>query len=372
MGKKNKHRVTPKDRTNKNRGFDLGDQQGVILLPDVSFASALHKAEVVGCAYALGGLTGYPGAVPWLSLVCRNAEPMRAAFKSFEKWGCEADGEVVDLQILLKKDGKYFLVISPEADRAIFRLGPHQLTRPLFLSQFWIKEYDTTNSFLHQLKSHCDSGLGPVVLSAATLPAKGAPLIPENIGRIEGLPSIIKFNIKIRTEEEDPNHWLVDPRAKRTRPPGGAGPASPKPSPREYAAARRRTIDTAFPVTRERIRRALLVDSIQAIPGFKTVGRSQIEQAAINLMLSVELCDGTPHYATLDEKYRDTIWKHIEDRVEYADGKSIPSLPSLDATCTQIRADITELVTRDGADLHQFKKFSSLQAFYDRRGYGAV
>src|SRR5438045_6512132 len=133
-GKKRKRKRHP-SVTIGPHGFDLGDQQTTVVIHDIGFNQALRDAKVMACAYGVDRVENYPSPIPMVSLVAEHVRPLRLAFDEFARWGCEQDGDVVDVQILLKNDGTYVMAVGPDVDRAMYRVARnHQLLRPLIFN----------------------------------------------------------------------------------------------------------------------------------------------------------------------------------------------------------------------------------------------
>lgn len=365
--RKVRSRRAPISRGTLRHGFELGDHQGAVIVPNIDFNKALSHANIFACAYGYGHVDGFPSAVPFLTLVGKNPGEIRRAFDQFAAWGCEEDGDVVDIQILLRSDGTYVVAVSPEFERAMHRMVPHhQLIRPIILSLFWIKTFDSTNPFLPRLGSYIRSPLTPVVVGAGTV-ADAQPLSPSSIIPLAGDPRFVKFELKINSEAESSDHWLVNVgkgNNKRRRP----KPDSETLSAQEIARLRQKTIDIAFPVSRERIRRARLSEAVRIFPGFEEVDPRQVQQAAINLVVSAEVCQGEAHFAGLGPDFKDVIWKHIFRRVETTHGPDKIAALSPGVVAAQLELDVAAALRRRGLKTKGIE-FSKLQRLFRREGY---
>lgn len=144
--------MPPKKKIQKNkkrqiaRGFDLGKKQKIMWVNSLDFNQYLREAGIVGCAYGATALDGYPNSIPALTLLCQNETAVKKAFQCFAEWGCEEDGDVVDIQLILHKDGTYKLWIAPEFNRWLNRRMPsHRLYEPITFNMAYVKPVDTTN-----------------------------------------------------------------------------------------------------------------------------------------------------------------------------------------------------------------------------------
>lgn len=367
MARQKRSKKKSKDRTSTQqveRGFDFGDRKHIIALADISFQQALSDAQIVACGYGYHQPTGFPGPIPALTLLATHEEPLRQAFEEFRRWGCEHDGDVVDMNILLKKDGTYELRVSPETDRAMFRLVRQaDLYHPLMVHAWWVKPFDSTHPMLRDLKRYTDGALHPISVWAGMAPES---LNPADIKHIDGLPEFIKFDLQIIDEESvvgDPRFAFRNKGRKRPR-----GLPSPKPTPEDLCLGRRKMFDLAFPVSRERVRRSGLVEEVRTLPIFETVSETQVVQAAINLILSNELVGGDRHYTKAGQDLQTEIWKHIDKRLEMATGENLGTEIDASAVAHQLELDVGYALA-----LHKIstrsKPFSDLQERFRRDGY---
>jgi hypothetical protein len=345
------------------RGFDLGNRKHIIALADTQFQQALSDAQIVACGYGGHHAPGFPGPIPALTLVGNHIEPLKRAFDEFKRWGCEEDGDVVDIKILLKTDGTYEMLIAPEADRTMFRLVRQaDLYHPLMVHAWWIKPFDSTHQMLRDLKQYTDSALHPVSVWAGMAPKNRDP---ADIQPIEGLPRLIKFDLQIIDEESvigDPRFFLRNKGRKRPR-----GLPSPKLTPEDLCLGRKKILDVAFPVSRERIRRSGLHQRVRRLPMFETVSETQVVQAGINLVLSKELVRGDRHYARVGADLPTEIWRHVEQRLEMADSEGLAS-DDASVVAHQIELDVRYALTLHEVSIKS-KTFSQLEEYFRRKGY---
>ena len=145
-------------------------------------------------------------------------------------------------------------------------------------------------------------------------------------------------------------------------------PPLPQLTPDELCQRRIKAIDTAFPVSRERVRRSSLLQDVHNFAGFEKVTEIQVVQGAINLMISGELVQGDKHYQQMKGDVVESIWRAIASRVELADGACKPAdqHPSLVARQIEldVRATFKQMKVR-GLPEH----FPLLQEIFLREGY---
>lgn len=335
---------------------------------DQSFNQCMWAANVLGCAYGYDSIPGFPGAVPAITLICTNGEKLKEAFECMKLWGSEADGDVVAITMLLKQDGTYLLAIGPDFERFSHRMsGGGDIYEGIFAGLTWLKTMDSTNPMLLEIKDHTSSLFAPIVISGATVPENTTVPRPHMIRHIDSIDRIIKFRTQIisEAEAEAEKHWILNfsrQGAKRSK--GGSAPSS---TPKQIAAHRSRLISTAFPVSRERIRRAGIAERVRSHPELENVTDDQILQAAINVAMSFELIDGNPHFEGIDD-IQSTVWAHIQDRIERADGGDVYNSMNIEIICEQIKRDVLGLIISNGSPIES--NFAKSQKLFLRLGYG--
>jgi hypothetical protein len=262
----------------------------------------------------------------------------------------------------LKNDGTYEMRVAPEADRAMFRIVRQaELYQPLMVHAWWVKPFDSTHPMLRELKRYTETALHPVSIWAGMAPKNRNP---AEIKPIDGLPEFIKFDLQIVDEDSavgDPRFFFRNKGRKRPR-----GLPGPKLTPEDLCLGRKKILDVAFAVSRERVRRSGLVERVRSLSTFRTVSETQVVQAAINLILSKELC-GDLHYTKTRADLPSEICKHLEQRLEMATGESmIDHDPSVVAY--QLELDVHYAL-----GLHDIstkgKPFSDLQKYFRDNAY---
>lgn len=303
---------------------------------DIEFNQALRDARVFGCAYGLERPEGMPQPVPAITLIGERSEGFVKAFEHFERWGCLEDGDAVDVQMLLKADGTYELWIGPEIQRTLYRTIPSaDLYRVMAFNVSYVKRFDSTHEMVRDLKRHCESGLRPVAIMAAI----GDPgdLSGRHLRLLKEWKGFVKFQLRIVDQQDAPSDPRFAPRdTSLARGPAGDDELSPA----EICRRRNRTIDIAFPVSRERVRRSDLIGHVRALPGYSEVSEAQVTQAAINLMLSDRLVPGDRHYSRLSGNISQKIWRAVADISEVADGLQQPADQPADSVAQQIALDV--------------------------------
>ena len=366
--KKQRNRNKKKAAPTKGKGLELGHIPSVVIAPDsaIEFNQSMRESDVIGCAYGFDKIDGFPIPIACLTLLAENPDHLRNAFKHFEHWGSQHDGEAVDLEMLLCRNGSYFFGIGPNPRRMITRIVKDDaLASPIFPSVTYIKTIDSTNPILLEWKEHLSTGLFPVRVMAATTAMRNGVPDMEKIAPIEGAHPFVTFNLKITTEDEAPDHFFFWVANKET----GKKPKTDKAQskPKEVADSRRRLIDRVFPISRGRIRRSGLTQRIRSSYSKLEISASQIEQAAINCLLSKEYGNGRLHFSELSNIH-DEWWQLVGNRVEIAGpSDAIVSLTD-EAICHQLELDVAHTLRKHGAAVSA--KFATNQKLFMRLGYG--
>ena len=364
-GKRNRKKFTPKIPTDKiDRGFDFGLLFRTMAVPDFEFNQSLHDAGIFGCAYGFHPVDGLSTPIPSITLIGTSVAAFERAYQTFMRWGCEEDGDALDVEMLLKSDGSYNIWISPEINHFLYRTIPQaELFETMAMNLSWVKPLDTTHEMVRQLKLYCESPLHPVVISAAI----GNPNNPSihQITPVPGWKGILKFGLRIIEQSEAPEDFRFAPINERSSPKH----EKVKPlTPEELCCRRIKTLDIAFPVSRERVRRSLLVNEIRSLSGFENVVETQVVQAAINLILSGELVPGDKHYCQVTGDVEKTIWKTIASRVELADGVCSQADQDPSLVAHQIELDV-RMTLKHMKTQGLPQDFPLLQEVFLREGY---
>lgn len=363
--KRNHKKFNPKVPSDKlDRGFDFGFLIRTMAVPDFEFNQSLRDAGIIGCAYGFHPVDGLSQPVPCITLIGTNIAAFERAYQAFQRWGCEEDGDALDVDLLLKSDGSYNIWIGPEIDHLLYRTIPQaNLFETLAMNISWVKTLDSTHEMVRQLKRYCESKIHPVVISAAI----GNPSNPSSlqITPVPGWRNILKFGLRIIEQSEAPEDFRFASISERS---SSKYEKIKTLMPEDLCQRRIKTLDIAFPVSRERVRNSSLLHDIRCFTGFERVTETQVVQGAINLMLSGELVPGDKHYRQVTGDVEKTIWDSIASRVELADGASKPADQSPSLVARQIELDVRTTLRRmnkRGLSEH----FSKLQEVFLREGY---
>jgi len=363
--RRSRKKYTPKaPSSNRYRGFDFGHLMRTMSVPDFEFNQSLRDAGIFGCAYGFHPVDGLSHPIPSITLIGTNIAAFERAYQAFQRWGCEEDGDVVDVELLLKSDGSYNIWISPEINHLLFRTIPQSnLFETLAMNVSWVKTLDSTHEMVRQLKRYCESKIHPVVIAAA-IGNQCNPSI-QQLKPVPGWKNILKFGLRIIEQSEAPEDFHFAPISERFSP---KHEKIKSPTPEDMCQRRIKTLDIAFPVSRERVRRSSLLLDIRCLPGFEKVTETQVIQAAINLMLSGSLVPGDKHYSKVTGDVEKTIWHLIASRVELADGVLKPADQNPSMVARQIELDVRTTLKRmkaRGLPEH----FPQLQEVFLREGY---
>ena len=328
-------------------GVDFGclPPNAALTLPD--FSTHLSTASIVGVVYSHDWSDALGTSVPSLSLVADRADPLRKAFAIFSAWAEEADGDAVELTVVLKESGGYLLGISPEYDRLARRCVGFDRTTvsPLAFAPIWCKPVNTTHPLLAQLRQYMQQPIAPFLFGGVERSGllTGADPTAPPVTPIFGLTPILKFEIAFLDESAVPRgsmgHALLRTASSGTPTAEYTPPLSTKPSVMDIGTERARVLRNHFPVTLERLRRSRALHHLLAtIAPDLTVTPWQIEQACCNLALSSHSGWGV-HYLGLSRRTAlRKIIQAIGERYESADGRSVNEF-TIDEVRTQVLAD---------------------------------
>lgn len=366
MGKRKHQRKTKTTHSSVNaRGFEFGKLRRSLFAhtSSVEFNNHMIDAKVFACAYGYDKVAGYPVPVPALTIVGEKADRLLAASEILKEWGCGDDGDAVDIEIVLRRDGSYLFGMQPNLRRGMYRMSKDQdLQDVIFFGGTWIKKIDSTNPILMEWKAATRSRISPVLISLATAQAKlGIPQI-DTIKRVPGALTFVKFDLKISSEEEKPDHVLIDIVDDRKRSLGKPKVAKP----REIAQRRQRVIDSAFPVSRDRVRRLNLHDRLVDHIKVDQITAAQVAQAAINVQLSREW-SGLDHYP-MEDFSAEAWWDRTLDRVEMTTLPNLIGEIELGVLVRQLELDVATVLRDHGAEVSP--KFNVNQRQFVRLGYG--
>jgi hypothetical protein len=323
MAKRNsrKRRGAHKPSSHREKGFDFSFQPLALAVGGMDLADCVRRANLVACAY--GSIPDKNGvATPLVTLLGEHEKEVSALFAEFRRWGADVDGDVLDIHIILRQHNGYDLRLAPEPRRLLFRTMSHpQLFQPLTMQVAWSKHFDTTSPVLVSLKRYCEQPVHPVFVSGGTINVANPTL--SQIRPLPQLAPILKLDLRIddETKINTPDRTHVDTETQRK------GPLQlPTVSPADVCSQRRQTINVLFPVITQRILRRDLCQRVREIAGFEPVLDIQVVQAAINIVLSNELSAGDNHYAAVRGDLSDTLWQHVQERTDIADGSPLRPL----------------------------------------------
>lgn len=347
------------------QGFDFGFVPTHMLVSesDQYLNTAFRDANVMACAYGYDRAPGYPEMMPCITLVAEHPNRLKDAFDILAQWGSQEDGDCVDINVLLRKNGSYLFSVGASPDRIVDRWNVGSLIDPIFFNMSWIKTFDTTNPILHEWAEKIVPPLTPIKIRGATADfRKGS--IPD-ISTIEDIvdnKNFTKLHLKIETEISRPDHWLITIKDRVRKSNSGL----PKKKPRDISRARSRIIDTAFPVTRERIRHSDLIEGVKRAWGASPPSDAQIIQAAINLCIAQELSLGT-HFPSVSD-LKKVWWNYVQERVEVcAKPRKLPDLP-IEDVIKQIELDTRQTLVDRGMHVSALSR-SAMQKQFVKLGY---
>jgi hypothetical protein len=339
------------------RGFDFGVPMTGMLVSGLDFPSHLHDSRPLGVAYGYAPSHEVNHQIPILSLIVRNPEPAAAAFREFQQWGADSDGDVVELALILEADQKYTFAISQEMRRLLDRMTRFdRAMSPLFMSPVWMLPMPITGS---HVRDFCDWRIGPVRPFFLTAAVATSPQDLRAARPIDGLRPILKFECSITLPGEpaaSPAATMVRHRSQnsgnRDMPRRRFGsPSNGSLEPTQLLLQRSRILSIYFPVTMERLALHWLEASVSKVLEMNGLARWQIEQAICNLVLSRHIVNGAPHYEKLrvSGKFERHIAEALGSYVEELDGHhdALHALTS-EEILIQVALDGHFLLTRIG------------------------
>lgn len=303
-------------------GFDYGIGITAAVVGSMEFNKNLVDADVVAIAYGFDYSQLLGLQVPAITLVGRNEEPLRKAFEEFSYWAEWTDADSIEVTIVLMKDGRYRLCISPEIGALYKRaLKYDTVVNPLALQLTWIKVINSTSQPLIDFrKMHTAGIIRPFLLRAAHYTGillSNSPPIPELFHPIPHREELLKFEIRFVDEgSKNDLHW------QRIALGGGnvelESVVKDRTMPKSMVWTRRKeALKRLFPVTLWRSKS--FEPSIEFRRAAKTCGLRewQIDQAICNLVLSREITRGNFHFlGCLKSNWPDQLWHTLSSRFE--------------------------------------------------------
>jgi hypothetical protein len=288
--------------------------------------------------------------VPAITLIARNEIPVREAFREFNAWAAQTDGDALELTFIFRSDGSYLLVLAPETTRLQRRtLGYNRTSHVLVMTLMWVFPVTTTHPALRTIREYCKGFPAPIMFSAARLP----PLLvapsatASELRPVAGVKPLLKFSLTLVDESDVTPHSTAWAALQSASMKGGSS-SREKPPPPEPAATgemRAKMLRAHFPVTLERLQGSKWFDEMcLSLHRDHGVRRWQVEQAICNLVLSEETV-GRPHFAGLGSReLADLVVKALDRRYEVANGSTLAPL-SAEHVVTQIVADTSQLLS---------------------------
>lgn len=321
----------------KQRGWDYGVPLHALAVGSFSFVEHLRKADVLGVACGFSVYPQIKNPLPAISLIGRHRQHLISVFKEWNEWAKAIDGDTVELSFVFLRNEGYQLVINPEPQRQILRiLGFDAFWQPVTVQASWIKQMDTRQPFLDELRQHVSSGLGPFLLSAAHysgITIAPAGVAPETVEPLPEIQPLLKFEARFIDEDKastDP--WgkqmvaarLIGRGQTKKSKKGKKLHKLPKRPSRlsnsEISSGRQQKLKKLFPVTLARIERLPECQKIVSALRKDGIRLWQIEQAICNLCVSLEITGGRPHFLGISqEQWPRLLTDHLAKRYEFAD-----------------------------------------------------
>ena len=160
---------------NEGSGVDYSLPARALAVGDSSFVNELYAAHVDGLVYEVPVGAGAPP--PFVGLICRNPQAVRAAFRVFQGWSDATDGDAVQLTWYFQPGGNYRLVIQPDATRLAFRcVGFERFLQPVLFMANYVKQIDSTGPATTQFREYCEGWYHPFYFGAVAFDPTRGPL----------------------------------------------------------------------------------------------------------------------------------------------------------------------------------------------------
>jgi hypothetical protein len=274
------------------QGYDYGVRPVIAVAGDWSFVETWNKSEYIANVYGFEPQYGLAVNVPFVAMVFENEGYGRKLFEDhFLEWVNNSDdGDAVGIDFIEWKDGHYTIVVYPDMDHLIERLGPKHLT----------SDDVQVTAFVPAKGKDFTSKEGFSIFKEA---AKNNVILLTGATRTHLFEDCMIRKLKVNFYEEGkiPQNSMSIA-FERGR--GMDSYSRMQPLPKEdisYVRQRRhRTLSRYFPVTLERIRvhEKFLQLMDQVINS--NYEKWQVIQAFCNLSCSL-LCLGSPYFEGLSE-----------------------------------------------------------------------
>lgn len=333
----------------------------MMTIGSIDFVRNLRDAEIVGVAYGFRYCEALKSTLPFMSLIGRNATPLKKAFEEFEAWSKQSDGDAAEMTVVFLKSGGYIVGLNPEPRRLEQRAaGFNRTYQPLYSFATWQHNLTAIGPQVQEFRKYKQGFLSPFLLSAdvtsdAIMRAPGG-LMPR---LIQVSPGILKFEATFIDEEDVQANTIPasliairrgnSSRSKQiTKDKESKGRL--KPSPAQLREIRASTLRTHFPVNMNRIAQSKTISAIKAEVLAKGAQEWQFVQALCNLALSKDM-GSSPHFKDVPpDKFMHSITEALSRRYEVADGKSTLSEYTVDQVLEQVRLDTLFLLREIGSN----------------------
>jgi hypothetical protein len=370
--RKNRKKLNRSEEKLHGRGFDFGHWRRFMLIGDAKISELLTESKIVGCAYGLMPVDGYPYLAPNIALIAEKPELISIAFDRFRDWGANEDPDVVGMAIRFNLNGSYQISLGQNVTRtAISRQPNHQFMDQIMMSTSWIKTMDSTQAMVRDIARKAQIDFIPLVLSAATTGKIGETVTRSEVIPLDDIPPIVKHNISVYHEGEENDFFPMFFDGKLKTPNVSRGSRPQQPSPKLIAERRRRTINTVFPVSSHRISKSDLMVAVKDGIGVPYISDTQVVQAAINVSISKKLFDGQAHFPADKEEVLEKVWEYTYSVTERAN--TACHIDDLDPSevIHQLKIDMISALQERGVPTWD-KRFRVLASMFVRMGYADV
>jgi hypothetical protein len=335
MGKrarKNRKQASEKKEKPRQIGRDFGCMPVSMALGSFDLPKLLHDAGVVGVAYGEAWAEELGETIPMISLIATSGRPLAAAFKLFKNWADATDPDSLELTIVLKKNGSYVVMLSPEATRLERRcLGYDRTSTTLITSTTWCKPIDSVSPHLLQMKEYLSGTMSPFFFNGVLASGPISTFSRPNITILPEIQPLLKFEATVINESSVIPGSMASVAVKSGKSPKAPSEFDPRSLDR-IGSSRLTMLRDHFPVTLERLRNSEHFLSISRALLSEGFSAWQVEQAYCNRIFEADNTGAVDRSLT---GTKESALKALQQRYELADEK-----PILAIGVNEIRAQI--------------------------------
>lgn len=361
-----KNRTRQQQALPNGNGFELGLLPRVMAFAGDEFNQSFIDAQVVGCSYSLVSVADFPSRVPELALIASKPDRIIDAFNWFKKWGSDEDGDVVGLAIRFNSDGSYDLGIGPNTVRHSLSHSNNWYFHDLaYMGISWVKHMDSTQEILRDIAKYADGPFAPFYLSVCQLNGNSPPT-RSSLSPIEEVTPILKYEISVVREGD--GKYFPNMMGGEEVVVGNTPDPDKSRSPESVASNRKTVLKNMFPITVANILKSELLQLVRSEFAGVALSNDQILQAAINCIVSQELCDDSLHYREFGDQEMESVWEYLFQRIEVPGEVLQKNIPRSADVAVQLQLDVRSVMRQRGVPAHNLN-FEEQQKIFLDKGY---